>query len=125
MGFIKHNLDLTPIYKSNPLKNNRKRRDKIFIKKHLKSKEYKKYKKIVDNLTKKNLPSLKNIELRGWKKYHVDHKISIYYGFLNNIEPIKISHISNIRMLYYKDNMKKGITNYIDKDNKWILSNCE
>lgn len=44
---------------------------------------------------------------RGIKNYHIDHKISIKEGFLNNIPIEIITHPSNLEMIYYMDNLKK------------------
>jgi len=45
---------------------------------------------------------------RSYNTYHLDHKISILYGFLNNIDPKIIGHKCNLEILYYKDNLSKG-----------------
>lgn len=45
---------------------------------------------------------------RGHRTYHLDHKISITYGFINNIDPSIIGHKCNLEILYYKDNLIKG-----------------
>lgn len=44
---------------------------------------------------------------RGVNTYHLDHKVSILYGFLNGISPEIIAHKCNLEMLYYKDNLQK------------------
>lgn len=44
---------------------------------------------------------------RGRKTYHLDHKISILFGYLNDIDPEIIGHRCNLEMLYYKENIKK------------------
>ena len=46
---------------------------------------------------------------RGRNTYHLDHKISIMYGFVNGISPELISHRCNLEMLYYKDNLSKSV----------------
>ena len=67
------------------------------------------YRNEVDKLTERQpLHTLKNIEKRGRKAYHVDHKFSCYQGFLDNIIPSKIAYISNLEMLWYQDNISKG-----------------
>lgn len=40
--------------------------------------------------------------------YHLDHAISIKYGFANNISPEVIGHISNLRFIPWRDNISKG-----------------
>lgn len=53
--------------------------------------------------------------------YSIDHKISIYYGFKNNIPYTHIAHEDNLRIIKLSDNMLKGKRNFIDNKNKWIL----
>jgi hypothetical protein len=55
----------------------------------------------------------------------VDHKISISYGYKNNIPPHHIADISNLRWLPSKDNGDKNSTNYVDDYNRWILNTIE
>lgn len=43
--------------------------------------------------------------------YQVDHKISINYGFKNNIEPSIIGSIDNLQLLHWKLNNKKSDRN--------------
>jgi hypothetical protein len=61
-------------------------------------KNYKKYKKIINP---NNLP-----RKRG--KYHLDHKYSIYNGFINNILPSIIGSYKNLTILSENENLKKG-----------------
>ena len=68
------------------------------------------YKKKVWELTEQNdLSVLDNFERRGFKDYHLDHKVSIYYGFKNGIPEEHIAHVSNLRMIPHKENTDKGI----------------
>lgn len=55
----------------------------------------------------------------------VDHKISISYGYKNNIPPDHIADISNLRWFPSKDNWDKRATNYVDDSNRWILNTIE
>ena len=55
----------------------------------------------------------------------VDHKISISYGYKNNIPPHHIADISNLRCFPSKDNGDKCATNYVDDSNRWILNTIE
>lgn len=81
------------------------------------------YKLIVKKLTELNdLSGLVNIHLREWRKYDLDHKISVSYGFKNNIPPENIAHISNLRIISHQENIIKGVNIFIDEHNKWILS---
>lgn len=71
--------------------------------------EREKYYKAVWRVTKRQpLHMLENFEHRGRTTYHLDHKMSIIYGFLNNIPADIIGHIDNLQMLPYKENLKKG-----------------
>lgn len=55
----------------------------------------------------------------------VDHKISISYGYKNNIPPHHIADISNLRWFPSKDNGDKCAANYVDDSNRWILNTIE
>lgn len=76
--------------------------------------EYKIYRYYVDRFTKlQPLHLLPNFERRaGYGKsldpYQLDHKFSVTQGFLNNIPPYIIAHISNLEMLPSKENNSKG-----------------
>lgn len=80
------------------------------------------YGKMVRDKTNENSINIKGIENRDFIKQHIDHKISIYYGFKNNISFDDIAHISNLRMLDYKENMLKGKKCFVDEENSWIVS---
>ena len=45
---------------------------------------------------------------RGQYLYHIDHIISKYDGFINKIPINIISHPMNLRMIYWRDNIKKS-----------------
>jgi hypothetical protein len=63
----------------------------------------------VKNITKRQpLETLENFDKRGFRKYHLDHKFSIHEGFMRDISPKIIGHISNLQMLWWKDNLQKG-----------------
>jgi hypothetical protein len=71
-----------------------------------------KYKSKVHNLTKKQpLSELDNYEKRGRAgrvgAYHLDHIISIKYGFDNNIDPEIIAHICNLKFITWEENYSK------------------
>lgn len=40
--------------------------------------------------------------------YHLDHIKSIKYGFINNYPPEDIASLSNLQMMPWKDNVRKG-----------------
>jgi len=42
-----------------------------------------------------------------------DHRISVNYGYLNNIDPVIISHPANCEFLIHKDNARKTFTNSV------------
>jgi hypothetical protein len=72
---------------------------------------------------------LTSVEVRnGWNfvknsnKLVVDHKISIIYGFKNNIPVEDIAHISNLRYIPSCENQAKLDTVFVDSFNEWILS---
>lgn len=88
------------------------------IKKKQRLKEYNKQIEVFTSLYKYDLT---NYELVGFDKHHVDHKISRKFGFDNNIPADVISHISNLRIISCKDNGAKGSSNFIDKNNQWII----
>lgn len=78
------------------------------------------YYKEVQSFTENNKHLIKDIHLRGYKAYHIDHKIPISLGYLHSIPPEVISHPSNLTMLWWEDNVAKRATCTIDCDNKWI-----
>ena len=82
---------------------------------------YQKYRGRVDRLTQKNYNMYKDVvnpdnfprTVSGVKGgYQLDHIIPVKHGFDNNIPPETISEVSNLRMLPWKDNLKKS-TNII------------
>ena len=127
MGFCNPKIDLTPLYKENPLPRLRKQSfvKKERVKKKIKKKPngFKLYKKSVWKLTEDVAHQIPHIEYRGFKTFHIDHKISIHYGYKNNIPVEHIAHISNLEMLHHKFNMKKGIKHYVNSENEWIIAN--
>jgi hypothetical protein len=54
-----------------------------------------------------------NLELKFYDKNYptIDHKLSIYYGFLNKIDPYIIADINNLCITKRKHNSKKGTKN--------------
>lgn len=68
----------------------------------------------VHQFTKSNLKKYGKMYLgEGWEdqigknKYHIDHIVSISYGFKNKIDPKIIGSIHNLRLLLYVENCKK------------------
>lgn len=71
------------------------------------------YYKLVWKYTRKQpIDQLLNFQKRGLAgiegAYHLDHKISIKYGFENNIPPYIVGSIHNLEMLPWKDNVYKS-----------------
>lgn len=79
------------------------------------------YRDDVQRLSEDNKHKVTNIHKRGFNSYHLDHKISIRYGFDNGIPAENIAHESNLEMVYWKDNIRKADDCKIDDENKWIL----
>jgi hypothetical protein len=76
--------------------------------------EFKKYQRRVYKITNQQpLHLLENIEKRGAHglsadPYQLDHKFSVVQGFLNNVSPEIIGHISNLEMITARANNSKG-----------------
>lgn len=66
------------------------------------------YRSKVRELTEDVAHLLDGIEKRSFKGHHIDHRISIWYGFKNKIPPEEIAALSNLRIIPSKDNMLKG-----------------
>jgi len=79
---------------------------------HILTDKFEIYRNRVDVLTNKQpLHLLENNEKRGRAgvegAYHLDHIMSVWKGFKNNIEPEKISDMSNLRFIPWLENQKK------------------
>ena len=59
------------------------------------------------DLLKENFDKIENLFLRS-NKYHLDHKYSIHYGFINNIKPEIIGHWKNLRIITSYENLSKN-----------------
>ena len=76
--------------------------------------DFEKYLGVVRKLTEANdLTVLDNFEKRGRSDlvedaYHLDHKVSIFEGFINDIAPEVIANINNLEMLPASINCSKG-----------------
>jgi len=82
---------------------------------------FSRYQSLIRKLTNINAKNLELIHLRGFYTYHIDHKISIYFGFNNKISPEDIAHISNLEMTSMEYNLSKRIKCNIDLSNRWII----
>ena len=69
---------------------------------------FRKYREEVWKLTDEVAHLIPGIENRGWTKDHIDHIISIWYGFKKGMPVEMIASLNNLRMLHYRDNMRKG-----------------
>lgn len=71
------------------------------------------YRQVWKTTNAQPLSSLPNIEHRGLAgidgAYHVDHRISIHFGFVNTIPPYLIGSIHNLEMLPWRDNIYKSM----------------
>jgi hypothetical protein len=79
---------------------------------------WRRYRNLVWKITEKqNLKKLSNFNKRGFLNYHLDHKVSIWYGYKNKIDPKLIGSIDNLEFIPYQENMRKA-TNCNFKDAK-------
>jgi hypothetical protein len=70
---------------------------------------YKSYENTVRDITEDEpLYLLRNIDKRGFTGWHIDHIISIRYGFINQIPPYVIASLDNLQMIHFRENMDKG-----------------
>ena len=78
------------------------------------------YNEVIRYTNKQDISKLKNIEHRGKAgikgAYHLDHMVSIHYGFLNNVPAYIIGNIKNLTMLPWHDNIYKSAKCSIDPD---------
>jgi hypothetical protein len=79
------------------------------------------YRNKVKKLTEEVKHLVDNIDKRGWKTFHIDHMISINYGFRNNICAYVIADISNLRLISSDENLLKGKKCYVNYSNLWIM----
>jgi hypothetical protein len=66
------------------------------------------YRRRVNRLTEAVKHLIPEIDKRGWETYHIDHKLSIYKGYRSGIAAEVIADISNLHLIPYKENLKKG-----------------
>ena len=78
------------------------------------------YYKEVWKLTEANKMLIEDIDKRGYRDYHIDHKVPISIGFKNNIIPQYIADVSNLHMMFWKDNVKKKDNLILDEKNYWL-----
>ena len=60
-------------------------------------------------IKKKFYNKIENIELQGKEHgYELDHKYSIYDGFINNVDPKIIAHYKNLQVVTIEENRQKS-----------------
>jgi len=124
MPFKKPKPDLTPPWEFAPIgKNKPKKKPTTKPKKKPKGKDegWENYKKLIKELTELNKLPLEGVETRSFSGFHIDHKISKRFGYDNSIPAEHISHPSNLHMMWWYDNLAKGMDNIVDELNSWIL----
>jgi DNA-directed RNA polymerase subunit L len=114
--YIKYKKNIIPIT-SLPLSLRTKTLE--FINNRLLFKQYQTQCKDITKIIKSQIP---NNEQVNFNTYHIDHKISIFYGFINNIEINDICNLPNLRVIPKQDNLTKNINCVVDDLNKWILT---
>ena len=63
-----------------------------------------------------------NHSFKKSNKLVIDHKISIIYGFMNNIPAEHIADINNLRYIPSNENHSKSKEILVDELNEWIIS---
>lgn len=76
-------------------------------------KQFKQYNSLVYRETyrtiKEHSDKIKKLHLRGNEhNYELDHRYSIYDGFINNISPKQIAHYKNLKILTKQENRSKN-----------------
>jgi hypothetical protein len=72
--------------------------------------EKSRYRALVWKLTnQQDLSSLPNIHLREWRKFDLDHIISIYDGFRLGLPAKAIASPDNLRIIPHRENADKGV----------------
>lgn len=81
---------------------------------------YDEYKFLVEQETRKSYKTHKHIidpdKTGRCRNYHLDHKYSIYQGFVDDIDPKIIGSIYNLEMLPFDKNISKGCKCSITKE---------
>jgi hypothetical protein len=93
------------------IKGNRTKADKGLITNLVQRNAFRRYKSIVTYVTnrhRKELTAGYVTGLAGNKDvWHLDHRISIFFGFINKISPFVIGHKDNLQMLPWEKNISK------------------
>lgn len=83
--------------------------------------EFEKYKKAVWNETNKSYKKHKNILGERSRTRHLDHIYSILHGFRDNIVPIILGNIVNLRIIDSKMNQSKNVKSDMSKEELFSL----
>jgi hypothetical protein len=79
-----------------------------------------KVRELTENNYRKYFYEIPNAKIRS-REYHLDHKISINFGFKNRISPEIISHHSNLEVIHHSINESKFIHNSISPNELYEL----
>lgn len=74
----------------------------------IKKSDYYKYNRLVKKITNRQPINMINGHINKGKGYHLDHIVSISYGWYNKIDPEIIGHYCNLRYIIGKENMSKN-----------------
>lgn len=86
----------------------------------LEQKRFVKYRNEVLKITRKQpLSILENHRERGRNKFHLDHIISIRYGYMNDVDPEIIGNIKNLRFIPSKENI--GKSSFLEKESSEMI----
>lgn len=70
---------------------------------------WRKYRRLVWKITEKQpIYKLAHYKERAFKGYHLDHKVSIWYGYKNKLDPKLIGSIDNLEFIPHYENERKG-----------------
>lgn len=83
---------------------------------------YHKYRAEAWQITRLNAKHVPNIQNRS-REYHLDHKFSVYEGYVNNIPPEIIGSVCNLEIIPAYDNLSKGSSCSITVDELMRLYN--
>lgn len=75
-----------------------------------KSKAFKRYRKLVQEITEQNCAGIPNLSNRGFTNHNIDHIVPIYLGFKLGILPTYIGSKENLQLIPFLANMSKGVS---------------
>lgn len=84
--------------------------------------DFERYRSVVRRMTELNIKILNGflesskLKRRGKDTFHVDHIVSVFDGFNNNVPPFYLADVSNLRMLSSKENTGKSHKSDMDLD---------